>query len=97
MKTSNTYIDKLSRPSPNDTRSVVGRGAAMWATTRRPGSDECFNCGEIGHRSDNCYKLQRHRQSQMHSNTKKGMKGDQGKICSYHQCGIHNDFENLKH
>ena len=94
----NICIENLSRSSRGGPKSVAGRGAAMRAAGRRPSSDECCNCEEIGHRCNNCRKLQRRRRSQLHKQkaNKGKKKGGEGKRCSYHQCRSHDDSGCLK-
>lgn len=61
-------------------------------------SDECYNCGELGHRRKSCPKAQRRKQQQPRShkpNTEKKIDG-QGKYCSYHQGKIHDNSECFK-
>ena len=95
--TNNIFIYNLSRANPNGMESVVGRGAAMQAAGRCLSSDECYNCGELGHGCSNCPKPQRRKQQQLHKqNTSNGKKGGQGKHSSHHHCRSHDVSECLK-
>ena len=70
----------------------------MQAAAQVPSSDDCYNCGGLGHRRNNCPKPQRLKQQQLHKKkTSKGKKkGGQGSYCSYHQYKSHSDAECLK-